>query len=102
MCLCFLGFGPPGSGKTYNTINRALEIVGVDTNGKSREVINGGYGYALFEEFQDIEEYRVDVDRHHVVPGLGGETLQAVLDLLEELVYSLLEQQIKVMLTVDL
>lgn len=51
-------FGPPGSGKTYNTINRALEIVGVDTNGKSREVIKG-----LFDK--KVEENRIVFTTFH-------------------------------------
>lgn len=29
-------FGPPGTGKTYNTINKALDIVGVNVKGKTR------------------------------------------------------------------
>jgi len=32
-------FGPPGTGKTYSTINKSLEIVGVKTEGKTREEI---------------------------------------------------------------
>jgi len=33
-------YGPPGTGKTYNTINRALEIIGKDLNGsKERKPI---------------------------------------------------------------
>ena len=32
-------FGPPGTGKTYNTINKALNILEVDTNNLKREEI---------------------------------------------------------------
>jgi 5-methylcytosine-specific restriction endonuclease McrBC GTP-binding regulatory subunit McrB len=32
-------FGPPGTGKTYNTINQALELCGEDLNGLSRSSI---------------------------------------------------------------
>ena len=32
-------FGPPGTGKTYNTINKALELCGEDLEGISREEI---------------------------------------------------------------
>lgn len=32
-------FGPPGTGKTYNTINRSLEIIGENIEGKSRNEI---------------------------------------------------------------
>lgn len=38
-------YGPPGTGKTYNTINKALEILGENTNGKTRQEIK-----ELFEE----------------------------------------------------
>lgn len=32
-------FGPPGTGKTYNSINRALEIIGEKIDGKTRKEI---------------------------------------------------------------
>ncbi|MBN1415589.1 MAG: AAA family ATPase [Bacteroidales bacterium] len=32
-------YGPPGTGKTYNTVYKALEILGMDLNGKSRTEI---------------------------------------------------------------
>jgi len=38
-------FGPPGTGKTYNTINKALEIIGVDISNKDRKAIKN-----LFEQ----------------------------------------------------
>ena len=40
-------YGPPGTGKTYNTINKALEILGVETQGKSRAELK-----AKFDEFR--------------------------------------------------
>lgn len=40
-------YGPPGTGKTYNTINKALEILGVETQGKSRAELK-----ATFDEFR--------------------------------------------------
>lgn len=39
-------YGPPGTGKTYNTINKALEILGVETQGKRAEL------KAKFDEFR--------------------------------------------------
>ena len=39
-------YGPPGTGKTYNTINKALEILGVETQDKSRAELK-----AKFDEF---------------------------------------------------
>ena len=35
---------PPGTGKTYNTVNKALEIIGENISGKSRKEIK-----ALFD-----------------------------------------------------
>jgi 5-methylcytosine-specific restriction protein B len=32
-------YGPPGTGKTYNTVNKALEILGIEVNGKPRAEI---------------------------------------------------------------
>lgn len=32
-------FGPPGTGKTYNTVNKALEIIGENITGKTRKEI---------------------------------------------------------------
>jgi 5-methylcytosine-specific restriction enzyme B len=32
-------YGPPGTGKTYNTVNKALEIIGEDLSGKDRQGI---------------------------------------------------------------
>lgn len=40
-------YGPPGTGKTYNIINKALEILGVETQGKSRAELK-----AKFDEFR--------------------------------------------------
>lgn len=40
-------YGPPGTGKTYSTIDRALEILGVETQGKSRAELK-----AQFDEFR--------------------------------------------------
>ncbi|MBC5834353.1 AAA domain-containing protein [Flavobacterium sp. F372] len=51
-------FGPPGSGKTYSTINKALEIVGVDINGKTRTEIK-----TLFDE--KVKENRIVFSTFH-------------------------------------
>jgi 5-methylcytosine-specific restriction protein B len=32
-------FGPPGTGKTYNTVNKALEICGEDLTGLNRQIV---------------------------------------------------------------
>lgn len=40
-------YGPPGTGKTYNTINKALEILGVEIENKKRAELK-----ATFDEFR--------------------------------------------------
>jgi 5-methylcytosine-specific restriction protein B len=40
-------FGPPGTGKTYNTINKSLEILGINTQGLSREIIKHHFDVAV-------------------------------------------------------
>lgn len=59
-------YGPPGTGKTYNTINKALEILGVETQGKSRAELkaqfdkfrqNGQIEFATFHQSFSYEEF---------------------------------------------
>ena len=42
-------YGPPGTGKTYNTINKALEIIGETIEGKTREEIKKTFNNKLDE-----------------------------------------------------
>jgi len=42
-------FGPPGTGKTYNTINKALEITGENLDGKTREEIKKLFDEKVYE-----------------------------------------------------
>ena len=51
-------FGPPGSGKTYSTINKALEIVGVEIIGKTRTEIKTIYD-------QKVQENRIVFTTFH-------------------------------------
>ena len=51
-------FGPPGSGKTYSTINKALEIVGAEIIGKTRTEIK-----TLFDE--KVQENRIVFTTFH-------------------------------------
>lgn len=59
-------FGPPGTGKTYHTINHALEIVGVSTTGKNRKelkeifdqrVVDGQIVFTTFHQSMSYEEF---------------------------------------------
>ncbi|MCH5719882.1 AAA family ATPase [Niabella hibiscisoli] len=65
-------YGPPGTGKTYNTINKALEIVGENIEGKTRKEIkkrfdelliddwdnpNGQIGFITFHQSMSYEDF---------------------------------------------
>lgn len=56
-------FGPPGTGKTYNTINKALEIIGEDLTDLSRKKIKELYksrideGQIVFTTFHQSMSY---------------------------------------------
>jgi 5-methylcytosine-specific restriction protein B len=56
-------FGPPGTGKTYNSINYALEIIGEDLEGKTRFDIKNSYdakvkeGQIVFTTFHQSMSY---------------------------------------------
>lgn len=59
-------YGPPGTGKTYSTINKALEILGVETQGKSRAQLkanfdeyrtNGQIEFVTFHQSFSYEEF---------------------------------------------
>ncbi len=56
-------FGPPGTGKTFNTINRSLEIIGENIKDKSREEIKSLFdkkmkeGQIVFTTFHQSMSY---------------------------------------------
>jgi 5-methylcytosine-specific restriction protein B len=56
-------FGPPGTGKTYTTINKALEIIGETTQGKTRQEIKDLFdkkmkeGQIVFTTFHQSMSY---------------------------------------------
>ena len=56
-------FGPPGTGKTFNTINKALEIMGESTEGLSRNEIKNRFdklteeGRIMFTTFHQSMSY---------------------------------------------
>jgi 5-methylcytosine-specific restriction enzyme B len=56
-------YGPPGTGKTYNTINKALNIIGFDTSSKSRQEIKDAFdkyvkdGQIVFTTFHQSMSY---------------------------------------------
>ncbi len=59
-------YGPPGTGKTYNTINKALEIVGESVEGKTRKAIKelfdgklkeGQIAFITFHQSMSYEDF---------------------------------------------
>jgi hypothetical protein len=56
-------FGPPGTGKTYHTINKALEIIGEETKGRTRQELKNIYdskvkdGQIVFTTFHQSMSY---------------------------------------------
>jgi len=56
-------YGPPGTGKTYNTVNKALEILGVNIKGKGRKEIKDEFdkrvlaGEIVFTTFHQSMSY---------------------------------------------
>lgn len=59
-------FGPPGTGKTYNTINKALKIIGEKIDGKSRQDIkkifdeklnDGQIVFTTFHQSMNYEDF---------------------------------------------
>jgi 5-methylcytosine-specific restriction protein B len=56
-------YGPPGTGKTYNTVNKALEIIGEDLKGKLRPEIKAIFdakmkeGQIVFTTFHQSMSY---------------------------------------------
>ena len=59
-------YGPPGTGKTYHTIDKALEILGIETQGKSRAELkaefdkfrqNGQIEFITFHQSFSYEEF---------------------------------------------
>lgn len=48
-------FGPPGTGKTYHTVNKALEILGVETKNKTRTEIKESFDNALINDWEKAD-----------------------------------------------
>lgn len=76
-------YGPPGTGKTYNTINKALEILGVETQGKSRAELkaqfdkfrqNGQIEFVTFHQSFSYEEFVEGIKPKFINSNEGAES----------------------------
>lgn len=76
-------YGPPGTGKTYNTINKALEILGVETQGKSRTELktkfdefrqNGQIEFVTFHQSFSYEEFVEGIKPKFINSNEGAES----------------------------
>lgn len=76
-------YGPPGTGKTYNTINKALEILGVETQDKSRAELkvkfdefrqNGQIEFVTFHQSFSYEEFVEGIKPKFINSNEGAES----------------------------
>jgi 5-methylcytosine-specific restriction protein B len=68
-------FGPPGTGKTYNTINKSLEIIGEDTTGKSRQEIKDLFDIKLKEGQIVFTTFHQSMSYEDFIEGIKPETI---------------------------
>lgn len=68
-------FGPPGTGKTYNTINKALEIIGENIEGISREEIKEIFDYKVQEGQIVFTTFHQSMSYEDFIEGIKPETV---------------------------
>jgi 5-methylcytosine-specific restriction protein B len=68
-------FGPPGTGKTYNTINKALEIIGVNIDGKSRKDIKDLFDVKMKEGQIVFTTFHQSMSYEDFIEGIKPETI---------------------------
>lgn len=67
-------FGPPGTGKTYNTINRALEVIGENIESENREDVKNLFdiklkeGQVVFTTFHQSMSYEDFIEGIKPIP----------------------------------
>jgi len=68
-------YGPPGTGKTYNTINKALEIIGENIDGKSREEIKEIFSLKVQEGQISFTTFHQSMSYEDFIEGIKPETV---------------------------
>jgi len=68
-------YGPPGTGKTYNTINKALEIIGVNISGKTRSEIKELYNSKVSEGQIVFTTFHQSMSYEDFIEGIKPETV---------------------------
>ncbi|MGZ6251420.1 MAG: AAA family ATPase, partial [Candidatus Chromulinivorax sp.] len=68
-------FGPPGTGKTYNTINKALEIIGENIVGKSRQEIKEIFDARMQEGQIVFTTFHQSMSYEDFIEGIKPETV---------------------------
>lgn len=68
-------FGPPGTGKTYNTINKALEIIGEDIKKKSRSEIKKIFDAKIQEGQIVFTTFHQSMSYEDFIEGIKPETI---------------------------
>ncbi|MBP6732495.1 MAG: AAA family ATPase, partial [Chitinophagales bacterium] len=69
-------FGPPGTGKTYNTVNKALEIIGEDIKGKTRKEIKDRFDKAIAERQIVFTTFHQSMSYEDFIEGIKPETTE--------------------------
>lgn len=69
-------FGPPGTGKTYNTINKALEIIGEDLTNKTRKEIKDLFDTRMKEGQIVFTTFHQSMSYEDFIEGIKPETVE--------------------------
>lgn len=68
-------YGPPGTGKTYNTINKALEILGYDIANKDRKTIKEEFDKSVAEKQIVFTTFHQSMSYEDFIEGIKPKTV---------------------------
>lgn len=69
-------FGPPGTGKTFNTINKALEIIGIELEGKSRKEIKDIFDTKINEKQIVFTTFHQSMNYEDFIEGIKPKNIE--------------------------